>query len=105
MTRTERIAAGDVFRWETERFVVYYLIDHDLADIEPSLSGLHWCRLYFVDSSTGQITGYRTVLSPQYFTDMARAVGAGFARVIETSERQQVLDQVQHIPTPLRHAG
>jgi hypothetical protein len=105
MGKTEKIVAGDVFRWETERAVRYYLIDHDLADIERKLSGLHWCRLYFVDPSAGRITGYRTVLGPQYFADMERAAGAGFARVLETAEKQRILDQVRNVPTPLRHIG
>jgi hypothetical protein len=96
------IKNGDVFRWETEQLTRCYVIEHDLVDIKPELAGLHWCRLYSLNPRTGEIKGYRTVLSPQYFSDVIEASRGALTRVDLAQERQRILEQIRHVPTPVR---
>ena len=94
---------GDIFRWDTGHTMRTYLVGHDLARMKREFAGLHWCRIIFEDGE--RVYGYTTILSAEYFEDLAQADPKRFARITEPPEKQRLEQRFAHVPVPHRGAG
>ncbi len=98
-----KIQNGDVYRWRTESFVKYYFVEHDLASVDETLQGLHWCRIYLEEKGAREPSGYRTILSADYFRDLSTAVGKSLVKIEKKSEIDEIENRFRHLPAPIRH--
>ncbi len=98
-----KIQNGDVYRWRAESFTKYYFVEHDLASVDETLQGLHWCRIYNEEKNARGVTGYRTILSADYFRDLSTAVGKSLSKIEKKNDIADLAKRFMHLPTPIRH--
>ncbi len=98
-----KIQNGDVFRWRAESFTKYYFVEHDLASVDETLQGLHWCRIYQEEKGAKEASGYRTILSADYFRDLSTAVGKSLSKIEKKSDIEEITKRFIHVNAPIRH--